>query len=430
LEKTILLGILALLGGCDVTPEKIETWKGTEKGPGRLREAVKNGSLAPDLRGMAVSALAELGMMGELEEDLKAVAEADQKPIVKAAVPLLVKLAQAKGEAEGTTRVQRNAKDALFLLRDRAAPEDRNAIDDALIAWTTVDLSGRMSAGGSSSDRILTAIGARAGARLVEVIGDAKTTPPSRMEAAKLVGKIGDKATREQAGVKLVELARKERQPPEATLQQIGLVGGDHAVAYLTQLAEDGHQTAVVRQKSLFALAQATPADPAGLPAALRVAGDKKAPGEVRDAAFELAEKIGSQAVGGLLKLLDDKDEQVRWRAVEAALKAGRESAVVPVLEGLSQSGKYPKDDLRSFVVHDLELIGASALPPLREELKSKSWVARLTAVEGIERLGKADDAARVEALAGDGAKLAGWPAGTTLGAEAKTVAVALKARK
>lgn len=421
------MGVAWLCGGCQVTPEKIASWKETEKGPGKLRDAVKNGSLAPDLRGLAVTALIELGMLSEAEEDLKDAADGDKRAIAHAAAPSLMKLSQGSAPGE-TTRVQRNAKDALFMLRDKAGPEDKAAIDDALIAWTTVDLSGRMSAGGHSTDKIMEAIGARAGARLVEVIGDAKSSPASRMEAARIVGKIGDKAAREQAGVKLVELARKERQPSEATLQQIGLTGGDHAVAYLTQLAEDDHQTAVVRQKALFALAQG--ADPAGLPAALRIAGDKRAPGEVRDAAFELAEKIGAPSLAGLVKLLDDKDEKVRWRAIEAALKAGREAAVRDVLEGLSPSRSYSKEDLRSFVVHDLSLIGAPALAPLRLELASKNASARLAAVEAIGAIGKADDAARVEALASDGAKLKGFPGVATLGAEAKAVAASLRAKR
>jgi hypothetical protein len=338
--------------------------------------------------------------------------------------------------------VQRNAKDALYQLRDLAAAADRAAIDDQLIAWTTADLAGRMSEGGHNSEQILTAIGGRAGARLAEVVADPRASEASRLVAARLIGQLAtkgatagaqpaDRAAREQAGAKLVEMARVERQPEEASLERLGLVGGDHAVAYLTRLAEDTHQTAVIRKKALLALAQGNgAADPAGLPVALRLARERQAPGEVRDAAFELAEKIGPSAVPGLVKLLDDPEEQVRWRAVEAALKAGRQEAVVPVLEAISPSKSYPKDDLRSFVVHDLELIGPASLAPLRDELKSKSWVARLAAAMAIGALGRADDAPRVEAIAGDGTKLKGWPDGATVGSEARSIAVALRAKR
>jgi len=50
----------------------------------------------------------------------------------------------------------------LFLLRDGATPEDRAIIDDALLAWVTVDLTGRSAAGGNSTDKIIAAIGAPA----------------------------------------------------------------------------------------------------------------------------------------------------------------------------------------------------------------------------------------------------------------------------
>jgi HEAT repeat protein len=422
--------VLLLAGfsvGCEVTAEKITTWKDTERGPGKLRDAVKSSSVSGDLRGLAWSALIEIGMATEAEEDWKALSDADKKAVAHAAFPSLKTLAMGAEGGDKTTRKQRNAKDGLFVLRDAADPADKTAIDDLLISWVAVDLAGRSSEGGHSTEQILTAIGARAGNKLVEVIGDSRTSDASRMMAATLIGKIGDKPAREQAGVKLVEIARREKTIQESTLQEVGLVGGDHATAFLTQLAEDGKTGDKIRQKALFSLAQGT--DPAALPAALRVAGDKKAAGEIRDAAFELAEKIGPSAQPGLIKLMDDKDEQVRWRAVEAALKAGKDKAVVPVLEALSTSGSYPKEDLRSFVVHDLELIGPGALPPLRTELQSKSWVARIAAIEGIGAIGKADDAARVEALGSDGAKLKGWAGGASIGSEAKVVAAALKGK-
>ncbi|MSP63065.1 MAG: hypothetical protein EXR72_22555 [Myxococcales bacterium] len=410
--------------GCDVTPDKIATWKETERGPVKLREAVRNGSLAPDLRGLALTALVELGMLGDAEEDLKAGTEGDRKGTLHAAAPLLATMAKGDGAVE-TKRQQRNAKDALFQFRGYAAAEDLAAIDDALIAWTTVDLAGRMTAGGQSSEKILGAIGARAGARLAEVVGDGSTSDQSRMEAARLIGKAGDKAAREQAGATLVERARKA--PKDDTLQQLGLVGGDHAVAFLTQLAEDGSKPEKLRKTALLSLAQGN--DAAFLPAVMRIAGDAKAPLPVRDAAFTAAEKVGSAAVPGLIKLMEDKDEQVRWRAIEAAFKAGKAEAVAPVLEGLSTARSFSKDDLESFVVHDLELIGPLVLPALRGELKSKSWVARVVAVIALGKMGRAEDAARLEALAPDATRLKGWAGGGTIGSEARAAAALAKAR-
>jgi HEAT repeat protein len=415
--------------GCEVTPEKIAAWKETEHGPAKIRDAVKSSSASPEVRGQGLAALVELGMLAEAQEDLKTASDGDRQATLHAAVQPLVKMAQGDGGHADTTRKQRNAKDALFQFRDQAAPADQAEIDGALIAWVTADLAGRMTAGGKSSDQILRAIGPRAAPKLVEVIGAPGTTDASRGEAARLLGAIGDKASREQAGAKLVEAARREKQLQDSTLQQIGQVGGDHAVAYLAQLAEDGHQPAGLRAKALLALGQGT-VDGASLPVALRLASDRHAPGEVRDAAFELSEKVGAASVQGLLKLLDDPDEKVRWRTVEAALKAGGAQAVSPVLEGISPARSYSQEDLKSYVVHDLTLVGQPALPPLRESLKSKSWVARLVAAMAIGQIGHADDAPRVESLAGDATKLKGWPGNATIGSQAKEIAVALRSRK
>ena len=131
-----------------------------------------------------------------------------------------------------------------------------------------------------------------------------------------------------------------------------------------------------------------SPGDSALQAAALRIAGDKKAPGKVRESAFQLLEKMPT-AVTGLVGLMHDSDETVRWRAVEAALAAGKDKAVVPVLEALNPAGKYKSEDLDSYVVHDLVLVGPTALPPLQTELASKNAVARKVAQSAVAQLQK-----------------------------------------
>jgi hypothetical protein len=91
--------------------------------------------------------------------------------------------------------------------------------------------------------------------------------------------------------------------------------------------------------------------------------------------------------VGGLVLLMRDPDATVRWRAVEAALAAGKQNAVVPVLEALDPGAKYKKEDLDSFVVHDLVLVGPPALGPLKAELESKNAVARQVAQAAVTRI-------------------------------------------
>jgi hypothetical protein len=377
--------------GCDApTPEKIAHWKETERGPGKLRDTLQASGVAAALRGQALAALVELGMTTDALGDLGKLGDDERRNVVHEAVPRLATVARGTGIAgSATTRAQREAKDALFQLRGDAAPADKDAIDQALIEWTTADLAGRMSAGGHSSEKILTAIGPKAGPRLAELL-----VPGSQqlLPAASLLGRVGDPDTRARAADGLIQKLRAAgpRGLDDDSLQALGLVGGPHATAFLVDTAE--HAPAEEkREKALFALAQGTlsSGDSAAQAAALRLASDKKVPGKVREAAFQLAEKIGPTAVLDLVKLMHDPDDTVRWRSVEAALAAGKDKAVVPVLEALNPTGKYKKEDLDSYVVHDLVLVGPSATAPLKGELSSKNPVARQVAQAALAQLGK-----------------------------------------
>ncbi len=430
----------AQLTACDVTPEKIARWKDTERGPGKLRDAVKQSSLAPSLRAQALTALVEIGMADDALRDLRAAPAAERQPVVHEAVPLLAKLAAAPPGAE-TTRVEREAKDALFELRSDAAPVDLAPLDDALIAWTTADLVARLQQGGQSSDKILTAIGARAVPRLLELLSpgtaaQAGREEPNQLEAASLLGRIADPASRARAADALVATARQSatrtHDISDGLLKAIASIGGSHASAFLLDQAEHGPES--VRARALEALAQGAPAgslakDPTVVAAALRLAGDRKADPKSRDAAFELAEKVGPSAVPGLIKLMSSSEELVRWRAVEAALAAGKQAAVAPVLEALPASRGYSKDDLDSYGVHALSLLGAPAIPALKTELGSKSWVAKVTAVRALALVGRAADASALTPLEKDGTKLKGFSGGATLGSEARAAAQSLQAK-
>jgi hypothetical protein len=374
----------AVLLGCDPTPDKIAHWKETERGPRKLEEALAKPGLAPALRAQSLAALVELGMTQEALAALAKSPAEERRAVIHDAVPRLAEVARGSGIAgSATTRAQREAKDALFALRLEAAPADRDAADAALIEWTTADLAGRMSAGGSSSEKILLAIGAKATPRLIELLqpGSSQLLP-----AAAIVGKVADGETRARAADSLIQrIHQAGPHSDDATLQALGLVGGPRAAAFLIDLAD--HGTEEGRQKALLALAQGR-ADPSTEGAALRLAGDKKAPGKVREAAFQLLEKQPA-AVGGLVLLMRDSDETTRWRAVEAALAAGKQNAVVPVLEGLNPAGKYKKEDLDSYVVHDLVMVGAPALGPLKAELASKNAVARQVAQAALAQIDK-----------------------------------------
>jgi HEAT repeat protein len=153
----------------------------------------------------------------------------------------------------------------------------------------------------------------------------------------------------------------------------------------------------------------------------------------VREAAFLLAEKIGPAAVSGLTRLERDPDETVRWRAVEAGLAAGKEAAVVPVLTSLAPQ-PVKSEDVDSYIVHDLELIGPAAVP-LLEQLLSRprgtvSPVAMVAAIRGLGRLGKAPDVGSLKILVDDHTKIAGLSPATTFGQEARAAQSVLERKR
>ena len=383
---------LSAAPGCSPTPEKIARWKETERGPGKLREALGQGGLDPSLRGQAFAALVEIGLQQDALAELGKADDKDRKAIIHDAVPRLAELARGSGIAgSATTRAQREAKDALFALRGDAAPADRDAADAALIEWTTADLNGRMSSGGHSSDIILTAIGAKAAPRLSELMQPGSS---QLVSAAAIYGKVAPPDDRARAADALIERIRKAgpKGLDEQALQALGLIGGPRATAFLVDQAEHGrpNDEGATREKALLALAQGNlgQGDSALQAAALRIAADKKAPGKVREAAFGVLEKMPT-SVTALVGLMHDPDETVRWRAVEAALEAGKDKAVVPVLEALDPAGKYKQEDLDDYVIKDLVMVGPAALAPLQTEMASKNTVARKVASAAVAQLQK-----------------------------------------
>jgi len=418
--------VLVALAACEPTSQKIQEWKGTERGPGKIRAALRDGSLGATLRGEAAAALAELGMHEELEADLKQLSQVDQQAVLHEAVPRLVKLAQGDDPAAPPTRVQRAAKDSLFLVRGYASTADRDLIDDALVRWVAVDLGGRAAAGNVGAEKIMSAAGpARVGAALAKV---ASAPGANRNVACELVGRFGDPAARDQAAAALVKLARAEQPPREDTFKCIGQLGGPSAAAYLIEKAQKADEENRLRAMRALELHP----DPTAVAFAVRMARDKKQPGSIREEAFGVLEAVGGEAsVQALLPFLGDSDKTVGRRAIEAALAAGKAAAIGPVLERVPARLFGERDDVRDFLVRDLVKLGTSALGPLKIELASKNPVARVAAAMAIGDLGTRRDVEAVQKLVGDGTRLGirGFPGGGTVGAEARAIVEKLKVK-
>jgi HEAT repeat protein len=422
--RVTLLALCTLAPACDSpSSEKIELWKGTERGPGKLRNAVRSSSVSPALRGEALAAEAEIGMVDEIDEDLRSLSQTQQQAVIHEALPRLFRLMQGNDPTAPPTKAARSAKDVTFLVRQYAQPADQQLIDDTLIKWVLVDLGGRAQAGNVGAEKIFTAAGTRAGPPLVPLASQAGS---SRNVACEILGRLGDPASREQASARLAELARKETPLREDTIRCLGQLGAPAGIKFLMDIAKNADED--TRGNAMGAL-RLHP-DPAALPFALELAKDRKAPGIAREGAFSLCETIGGKpVVDGLLPLLGDPDTKVALRALEAVLAAGKSDAIVPALERTSARLFKERADVTDFLVKDLVRIGPTALPVLRRELGSKNPVARVAAVMALGDLGGKAEADVVGKLTNDGARLGikGFGGAGTVGAEAKAVVEKLR---
>ena len=416
---TPLLPILAL--GCEVTPEKIQVWKNSENGPPKLRAAVRDEAQPSEIRVLAATALAELGHFDPLKEDLRSLDDGDRKSLAG----LLTKeqLARMRGASpQATSELQIHAKDTLFTLREVVGPGDRDALLDELVRWVLGDWSARRR-GEHSGEKIVLARGEAAGPELVRRL-TADIAAVGHL--AQLLAKVGGPADREAGTARLVELAKKQKPAHPETLRALATMGVGSGRRYLLSLAR-GRGPAAARAAALEALALVP--DPALVGPMAEIAGDDKEIGDLREWAFAVLDRIASeQTLEALGPLMAAKEEVVRYRAAEAAVKCCGAKGVAKLLRTLPSRYAYPEQDVKDYIEKDVSELGSGALPVLREALTWDSWLARVVALRLLARMGGKEDLPRLENLANDSTRLSGW-ASKTVGGEARAAIERLKKR-
>jgi hypothetical protein len=422
-RRAVLLTIL--LVGCEVTSEKIDRWKQSEKGAAKIRAALRDTGQKTPVRIEAAEALAEMGLFLPMAEDLKSLPAADRKKLSEELTRrLLVKMKGSNPKA--TTRVQLQAKDALFSLREVVEGHLVQIVDTEVLQWLLTDWQNRQG-GEHSGEKIINAIRAPAGPIIAAHIAD---NPLLMVPLATLLRDVGEPAAREAAAEQLIEFAKKQNPLEMATLHALGKVGSLEGVAYLTTLASKGevqHRLWALRALALFP--QAT------IVSTMKtIAADtslKEDDAILRDEAFTVMEKIDApESLEALGSFLADKDEKVRYRAVEGILSGFKAKGLTKLLQSLPSSYTYKKQDIIDFIEEDIvKEVGQDALGPLREALNSKSWISKLVAVRGLGRLGLKEDVEALAKLANDSTPLRGWE-GATIGSESNAAAEKIKSRK
>jgi hypothetical protein len=421
----VIASIWLPFAGCDKpTSDNIQLWKSTEKGPGKLIDAMGSRSTDPRLRAEAAVALLEIGKADEVDAALAAMPASERWEVFKTLLPLYMKnMTDLKDSAPERSLVFR---DALFSMRALAQAEDQTRIDAGLMPGIEQELrTGKVRNGRHSVEKILTAMGNSAGGMLSRLLGEPIAGYPA---VADLLNRVGDEPARLTGAQNLVARARRERPVPEVMWKAIGVLGGPVAVRFLEdRISNGGHDeaTAAVR-----ALQQRR--DPAVLPFAIRIAADPKADRTIRDEMFGVVEGIGGlEARDGLVRIIQtDKEELARYRAFESLLAVAKQDGVLAGLEAFPASSTYKKVDVEDLMVKLIEKLGSPARPVLVKALESKYPLARMTAVMSLERLGKASDAPALDKLGKDSTVIKGFPAGETIGKEAARVADVARSRR
>jgi hypothetical protein len=269
---------------------------------------------------------------------------------------------------------------------------------------------------------ILVAMGAGSLPRLLALLDDPKIPLETAVE---VVDKIGDAQAREQGGAALVRRAKASPRPvAEPLWVALATLGGKDVAAFLEAEVGGAGPEAARAALAMTKLRR----HPAVLPFALKTAAAPETTAEVRERMFEVAQGLGTEdARKGLVALVGSaEDEALRYRAFEAALKAGRGPALLPALEALPAGARYRAEDIQGRLVRPIsELPGMETREGLFKALESKAPLARLVGILALEKMGFASDAQFIGKLSKDKGAIKGLK--EKVGQEAERVVAALK---
>ena len=168
---TALAVALAATSGCEgISHENIDRWVNTQKGPDKLRKALRDSDLDADVRAHAGRNLVHMDEMDNVLEALEGMAEGERAAVLDKMARRLWEDARIEGDMTMPTSDQVGAKDALFDLRKFATGEVLNGIDDNLVDWLTGGYyAARARQGRFRGSRLVRGIGPRAASKLLRV---------------------------------------------------------------------------------------------------------------------------------------------------------------------------------------------------------------------------------------------------------------------
>jgi hypothetical protein len=420
-----------LVTACEKTShESIEKWESSKKGMGKLKAALTNKSLDPDLSAHAAEVLVRKLEDTYVRETLEKMEASRREKVVAKLAPRLWNMARLEGEMVAPSQRQMMAKDALVDIRPWADAPTRDVIDGYLTDWLTGGYyEGRAAAGRHTGAQIIRMLGPRAGERLIAEANRIIATPDQGGKRRK----IGDEL--------LLGLAVSGS--PEAVKLVLDILTMDRGDSTLPDRAMGALFHAYLDSGGQYPLAEPTALQP-HVARLAEIAKDDSMPPQIANDAVSLLRAAGlPSCLEPLIGMIAHPHRNPRflWVAVNNSLRCGGPQALARVAETIPTSGTYDHLDLGGATWGSLPSLGQrdGFIEAARPLLGSKSWVARWIAAETLGALTAKSDAAKVRALAGDKTRLVGYwgdqsqvpkaqrKAEPTLGERAAEIAATLK---
>ncbi len=466
--------------GCKVTSADIDTWKGTRKGPGKMVAVMLADKFELPLRTYAALELVEMERqdvdgVAEMQRAIQKLEPDTRAQIVESLADGLIELMNKPAETPnpdgGPPPHQVRAKDAAFLLVSSATPEVREKLTAAVVGWYTADFNGRSLSGNFSSEQVVRGLGASAARSLVDAL-NAQLPQQALVKLAELIGQIGDPATRQRAGQRLVAIEREMEGAAFATwlkgqiTEQMKAASGGKvdqkrvdaaaeinrenfisngalpAMKYLADVPEVRNRLLEIasskqknledrRTRALQALEGKLTAD--SLDQVLALALDASNPTSVRDYAFDRVGDIRDpKALASMWPLVQNADDpRLRWRAGELVLVIGGNGVLPEFFDKLSPGGSgFPPEELDGYAQRLSQMN-----PPPRDaalaQLQSQDWWDNVIALNYFQRKGAEADIEAMTPLTKNATpvKGKGWNKNDTVGKVAERAIAGLRER-
>lgn len=398
----VLVVVAALLGAaCEKTNHaSIDKWQTSKKGLPKLKAALKNGSINPDLSAHAAENLYKRGNDQDAKAGLESLEPSRRAAVMAKLAPRLWAIARIEGEMSKPTPLQEIGKDALFELRTLADAETRALIDGYLTDWLTGGhYEGRAATGRFRGAAIMRALGPKAGDRLIAVANRVLASPETNGREAK----IGDQLL----------LGLTASGSPDATKLVTEIAVMKRADTTVLERAMNALYQAYVDPQGLFPVGDAS-----GLATSLdrlgAIARDDENPPAIANDAVELIRAAGLPGcLDPLLAMVNQthRNARFRWVGANNAIRCGGAKAFASVATSLSTSDSYEQKVLMGAVVTPLPQLGDrdALIAAARELTAHPSWVARWIGVEALAALAAKTELATVTKLGTDKAKLNGF---------------------